>query len=307
MHEARLFRYHQHDAKGRLQQNYHESDERKYVSFISRSLSNFILTLVQKLYPLHLADKSWDNTGLLVDSSTEDGNAEGCKILLTVDLTQNVADEAVATNSNVVIAYHPFIFRGLKSITPQDPQQKSLIKLIQNNISVYSPHTAVDSAKGGVNDFLADGILGQYKEKSRLVIQPDAKEEGCGMGRLVTLESGVSLAKIVANIKNSLALSHVQVATARDHDLTLLVRTIAICAGSGGSVFKGTKADLYYTGELSHHEALYFTETGSSVVTCNHSNTERAFLKVLSKQLKTELPDAELVVSESDRDPFETW
>ncbi|KAM9929701.1 hypothetical protein OXX80_009598, partial [Metschnikowia pulcherrima] len=189
-------------------------------------------------------------------------------------------DEAVATNSNVVIAYHPFIFRGLKSITPQDPQQKSLIKLIQNNISVYSPHTAVDSAKGGVNDFLADGISGQYKEKKSSGDTARRERRGSRYG---------------------------QTTTARDHDSTSLIRTIAICAGSGGSVFKGTKADLYYTGELSHHEALYFTETGSSVVTCNHSNTERAFLKVLSKQLKTELPDAELVVSESDRDPFETW
>lgn len=83
--------------------------------------------------------------------------------------------------------------------------------------------------------------------------------------------------------------------------------TIAICAGSGGSVFRGVKADLYYTGELSHHEALYFTESGSSVIACNHSNTERAFLKVLAKQLKKQLPEADIDISTEDRDPYEVW
>ncbi|OBA23743.1 NGG1p interacting factor 3 [Metschnikowia bicuspidata var. bicuspidata NRRL YB-4993] len=268
-----------------------------------------VTNAIQKLYPLHLADKSWDNTGLLVDSSSETApeSEEKCKILLTIDLTQSVASEAVKNNSNVVIAYHPFIFRGLKSITPKDPQQKSLLRLIQNNISVYSPHTAVDSAKGGVNDFLADGISGSFKESTREVILPDSKEEGCGMGRLVTLAQSAPLSELVNNVKSSLNLTHVQVATARKSDLTQAIRTIAICAGSGGSVFKGTHADLYFTGELSHHEALYFTETGSSVVACNHTNTERAFLRVLKSQLEKELPEAEIEVSQVDRDPFETW
>ncbi|KAF7999668.1 hypothetical protein HF325_005517 [Metschnikowia pulcherrima] len=132
----------------------HYSHNSRYNNSLRVKTSNlYSVTLVQNLYPPHLADKPWDNTGLVVDSFTENGDAGGYKILLTVDLTENVADEAVATNSNVVIAYHPFILGGLKSITPQDSQQKTLIKLIQCNTSVYSPHTAVDSAKGGVNDF----------------------------------------------------------------------------------------------------------------------------------------------------------
>lgn len=261
------------------------------------------------MYPLHLADKSWDNTGLLVDSSSEncdESDSTPLKILLTIDLTQDVAQEAVAKQSNVVIAYHPFIFRGLKSITPKDPQQKSLIKLIQNNVSVYSPHTAVDSAKGGVNDFLADGIVGQLKEQSREVIEPDAKEEGCGMGRLVTLAAPASLEQLVSNVKSSLTLTHVQVARAREQPKQ--VSTIAICAGSGGSVFRGVSADVFYTGELSHHEALFFTESGSSVIACNHSNTERAYLQVMKKKLQEELGGEVVVeVSEKDKDPYEVW
>lgn len=258
------------------------------------------------MYPIKLADKSWDNTGLLLDASGEH-QIDASRILLTIDLTQSVADEAIEKKSNLVLAYHPFIFRGLKLITTQDPQQRSLIKLIQNNISVYSPHTAVDSAKDGVNDFLADGITKNHEEQLREVIEPDREEEECGMGRLVTLKKPVAISKLVAEVKQSLGIPHVQVGLARNQGKDHAISTIAICAGSGGGVFKGVKADLFYTGELSHHEALYFTESGSSVIACSHSNTERAFLRVLKEQLAAELPDAEISISEKDKDPFETW
>ena len=89
---------------------------------------------------------------LFEDSDSETNTKLPVKVLLTIDLTQAVADEAISKMS-ISSWHHPFIFRGLKSITHNDPQQRSLIKLIQNKISVYSPHTAVDSAKGGVNDF----------------------------------------------------------------------------------------------------------------------------------------------------------
>lgn len=250
-----------------------------------------------------MADKSWDNTGLLVESNT---TQDISKVLLTIDLTQSVSDEAIAKNVNFIIAYHPFIFRGLKSITFNDPQQRSLIKLIQNNINVYSPHTAVDSAKGGVNDFLVDGITKGYKVESSVPIEQDSNEPECGMGRLVKLQNPVGLQELVDNVKLLLGLKYVQVATSNKEKK---ISSIAICAGSGGGVFKNVKADLYYTGELSHHEALFFKELGSAVICCNHSNTERAFLKVMQQQLQEELQvdKDQVLISESDKDPLEIW
>ncbi|KAG7665096.1 NIF3 [[Candida] subhashii] len=275
---------------------------------MSRNSVKRVVNAIQKFYPISLADKTWDNTGLLLDASYEDSSEVSTtpiKVLLTIDLTQSVADEAVSKKANVIMAYHPFIFRGLKSITTVDPQQRSLIKLIQNNISVYSPHTAVDSARGGVNDFLVEGITNGAKVESSLPIEQDANESECGMGRLVTLGESKTLAELVKNAKASLGLKYVQVVQSSSDQA---IKTIAVCAGSGGGVFKGVRADLYYTGELSHHEALYFKESGSSVICCNHSNTERAFLKVMKQQLQEELGDsAEIVISETDKDPFENW
>ncbi|VEU21617.1 DEKNAAC102226 [Brettanomyces naardenensis] len=273
-----------------------------------------VISSIQKLYPISYADNTWDNTGLLVDSSTSeylDAVSPQFRILLTVDLTQSVADEAIAKRSNLILAYHPFIFRGLKAIVPSDPQQKSLIKLIQSGISVYCPHTAIDAAEGGVNDWLAEGISnGGLNIASKRVIEPNSEVGNVGMGRFLELKDAISLQDAINLVKKDLKLEHVQVATngfGRKDEKS--ITTVAICAGSGGGVFKNVKADLYYTGELSHHEALYYKECGSHVIVCNHSNTERGFLHRLKEQLSEEfikggLLSVEMLISQEDRDPY---
>lgn len=263
--------------------------------------------LVQKYYPVRLADNSWDNTGLLVDASSDAIANTGLNILLTVDLTQSVAEEALSNNCNVIMAYHPFIFRGLKSITNDDPQQRSLLKLIQNNISVYCPHTAVDSANGGVNDFLVKAIAEGKEIASKEVIEKNEELEDCGMGRIVKTLEPILLGNVVERVKKTLGLDKVQVACARNQDSNQQIREVAICAGSGGSLFKGLKADLYFTGELSHHQTLFLTESGSTVIACHHSNTERAFLSVMAQQLNAEIPQARILISQQDKDPYEIW
>ena len=207
------------------------------------------------------------------------------------------------------MAYHPFIFKGLKLITQNDPQQRSLLKLISHNIAVYCPHTAVDSQVGGVNDFLVETLGGEIK--LRRPIEASSATEAtadCGMGRIVEFAKPLKLGDIINNVKKGLKLDHVQVGFARNQDQYQEISSVALCAGSGGSVLSKVKADLYYTGELSHHEALYLTENGSAVLVCNHSNTERAFLAEFKKQLEKELgKEAEIIVSQTDRDPLRTF
>lgn len=263
--------------------------------------------IVQKYYPVRLADNSWDNTGLLVDASTEKIESNEINVLLTVDLTQSVTEEAISNKCKVIMAYHPFIFRGLKSITSDDPQQRSLLKLIQNNISVYCPHTAVDSANGGVNDFLVKAITEEKNIASKEVIEKNEELENCGMGRIVNVREPILLGDVVERVKKTLGLDKVQVARARNQDSNQEIRQVAICAGSGGSLFKGLRSDLYFTGELFHHQTLYLTESGSTVIACHHSNTERAFLSVMAQQLETEIPQARILISQQDKDPYDIW
>ncbi|KAL6239085.1 hypothetical protein BDW75DRAFT_199553 [Aspergillus navahoensis] len=127
---------------------------------ISSPFTRAVVSSMRKLYPETLADKSFDNTGLLLEAPFNPTRRQKNSVLLTIDLTKAVADEAIARKDSVVVAYHPIIFRGLKSLTFNDPQQQSLLRLAAEGISVYSPHTAVDAAPGGMGDWLCDVVTG---------------------------------------------------------------------------------------------------------------------------------------------------
>ncbi|CAN6665811.1 hypothetical protein TRVA0_037S00892 [Trichomonascus vanleenenianus] len=284
----------------------------------SKRAVQLITGAIQKLYPKELADASWDNTGLILgaaldsDSASASAENETLKVLLTIDLTTAVCDEAIKQNASMVMAYHPFIFRGLKSITPEDSQQRSLLKLARAGISVYCPHTAVDAAVGGVNDWLV-GIVANGSVAEQAPVEPTGVPgfEGAGMGRVVKLAEPIAMFELVKRVKEGLNMPRIQVAYAAEHrDNTKAVRSVAICAGSGGSVLRGVDADVHFTGELGHHEALHLVESGKSAIVCGHSNTERGFLKTFRAQLLKELQaqhdgPVTVEISKFDKDPLE--
>ncbi|CEO59901.1 Putative NGG1p interacting factor 3 [Penicillium brasilianum] len=134
-----------------------------------------IVSSMRRLYPEALADKSFDNTGLLLEAPFEPTRRQKNSVLLAIDLTTAVADEAIKRQDSAVVAYHPIIFRGLKSITLDDTQQRSLLRLAQHGISVYSPHTAVDTVPGGMADWLCDVVTGSH-QSSTAELKPSIKE-----------------------------------------------------------------------------------------------------------------------------------
>lgn len=90
---------------------------------------------------------------------------------------------------------------------------------------------------------------------------------------------------------------------------TAEVSSVAVCAGSGGDILRGSAAEMWVTGEMSHHDALAASQKGRIVVTTYHSNTERRFLKerlggLLGQALKKKMTGAEVFISQEDRDPF---
>ena len=127
-------------------------------------------------------------------------------------LTTSVLSEALATDTSVIVSYHPPIFKGLQSITLSNPLQASLLQCAAQGISVYSPHTALDSVGGGVNDWLAEGVLGGDTEggtvKSLMsgTTKADMIDDG-GAGRLVTLNSSIGMDVLGSRIKSHLNLS----------------------------------------------------------------------------------------------------
>ena len=93
----------------------------------------------------------WDNVGLLVEPCD---NLDVKRVLLTNDLTEPVLDEAIKKEINLIISYHPAIFKPLTKLTLNEWKQRSIVTCINNKIAVYSPHTAWDSIDGGINDWI---------------------------------------------------------------------------------------------------------------------------------------------------------
>lgn len=105
-----------------------------------------ILSAIEDVAPRHLQE-SYDNAGLQVG----DANAEATGALLCVDVTEAIVDEAIEQGLNLVVSHHPLIFRGLKSLTGKNAIQRIVAKAIKNDVAIYSAHTNLDSARGGVS------------------------------------------------------------------------------------------------------------------------------------------------------------
>lgn len=112
------------------------------------------LQVLEQLAPLSLAE-SWDNVGLLVEPSKP---RPVKTILLTNDLTDAVMAEAEALSCDLIISYHPPLFRPVKRLNQKDWKQRLAIRAVEAGIAVFSPHTSWDSVKGGVNDWLVAGL-----------------------------------------------------------------------------------------------------------------------------------------------------
>ncbi|TXT04268.1 hypothetical protein VHUM_04266 [Vanrija humicola] len=262
----------------------------------------------ERIAPLSLAETAWDNVGVIVEAPFPD--AEKKQVLLTIDLTPAVCAEALALPScSAVIAYHPPVFRALKALTLSDPLQASLLQLAARGISVFSPHTSLDATPKGINSWLVQPFLANAASSGPVTPITDAPAgfEGAGMGKVVAFNAGVPLDEVVKLVKAHLGLEHLQLATPATPKQT--IESIAVCAGSGGSVLRGVKADLLITGEMSHHEVLSFVAKGQSVLLANHSNTERPYLAAvlrgwLEQELNAEDKGWEVIVSKVDADPL---
>jgi dinuclear metal center YbgI/SA1388 family protein len=339
------------------------------------SLSQAVDAL-ERLAPLGLAE-DWDNVGLLVDHA-KPRRIRRC--LLTIDLTDAVLDEAIQGGHELIVSYHPPIFSPLRRLRADTPGEARILRAIRAGIAVHAPHTALDAAQGGVNDWLADGLgpqrareclaaipslesAGSYRLEARLpraaaeelVAQlaasgyaaaieehdasgivrltfdgdgprrligalPPEQRAHCeivrrepafaptaGQGRGVTLRQPARLAQIARRIKKHLGLAQLRIATARRHAAGAPIERVLLCAGAGASALAPRPADLYWTGEMRHHDVLAALDRGTSVILSEHTHTERGYLPVLRERLDAELDGEVLIdVSRADVEPLRT-
>lgn len=284
-----------------------------------------VLTAVQAWFdeyaPACLAD-SWDNAGLIVQSPVPRDAHDAPGVFLAVDLTPAVADELLARGDvRVAVVYHPVIFSPVRSLTMGNALQRSILRCIAAGIHIYCPHTALDACHGGLNDWLITGLSHPWEKgapqahelfravrcASYSIIEPSERGHSVGMGRAHKWEQACTWETLITRAKALLRVPHIQVAPAPGVDGASMIRSLAVCAGSGSSILrKCTSVDVYVTGEMGHHDVLAANARGISVIVANHTNTERQYLHdMLQPALQASLsPTSRVYVSKCDKDPL---
>lgn len=129
--------------------------------------SNEVANVIRRKAPEFLAE-SWDNVGMQLGSREKEVE----KVLLTLDVTEEVVDEAIEGNFDMIISHHPFIFQGIRHIDTDDYKGKLVKKLLENDIVIYAAHTNLDKAALGLNDYVAR----QFDLDERVPLKPDKDE-----------------------------------------------------------------------------------------------------------------------------------
>src|SRR5690606_33699050 len=162
-----------------------------------------VLDILHEIAPLELAAE-WDNVGALLRADRS--NKKVGKCLLTIALTDAVVAEAVAFGAELVVSYHPPIFKPLERLDAHDATQRRVIAALRAGFVVYSPHTALDAAAGGLADWLIEGALGADAPES---LKPCGDGE---FGRVAELSKPLSFRILLERLKKLFAVSHLQVA-----------------------------------------------------------------------------------------------
>lgn len=238
---------------------------------------NDIVKIMDSLAPRELAE-DWDNAGFLIGRGANPVK----KIMVALDVSPEVVEQAVTQKADMLITHHPPIFKPLKSICDSSWQSALLIKCIENGISVYSAHTSLDSVMGGVNDVLAGKL-----ELERTV--PLVKNDGnCGaLGRVGYLPHKMKFGDFAEMVKRVLNLEYV---TAMDAGRT--VHKVALCGGAGIDFVASALehgADTYVTGDIKYHEAQNAVFSGLNLVDATHQGTELPVITVLADKISLRL------------------
>ena len=189
------------------------------------------------------------------------------------------------------------MFDPIRQINETTPAGRCLLELADGNIALYSAHTNLDSAKGGLNDIFAEklGILGT---KPIEVTYTDENGISYGIGRVGTIEEEMTLTEFAAFVCKKFGLP----STNFVGDGNAKVKTVAVCSGSGGSLLSEVSADVYVTGDIKYSNARNAADSGQNLVIAGHYETEICAMEVF-KEILSDLP-LEVIFSEANKNVF---
>ncbi len=259
-----------------------------------------ILEALNRLAPFDLAE-DWDNVGLLI------GHPEhvATSILVGLDPTTALIDEAVEKGANTIVTHHPVIFHPLPAIKTDTPSGKLLEKALINKINIIACHTNFDIAVDGVSDVLARAL--GLQDLQPLCPGADSQNTGSGLGRVGSLVQDTPGKEFLKTLFTVLQLSSLQIAGT----LPRMVTKVAVCGGSGSDFAEDARksgADLFLSAEIKHSTARWAEEAGFCIIDGTHYATEKPVVEHIVNKLielaETEKWSIDIQQSETERHPF---
>jgi dinuclear metal center YbgI/SA1388 family protein len=251
-----------------------------------------IADFLERFAPPRLAE-DWDNVGLLVGRRERPAR----RVMTCLTITPTSAAEAVRDAADLIVTHHPMPFHAMRRLTGETPTGAMLLDLIAAGVAVYSPHTAFDSAREGINQRLAQGL------GLRGVAPLVPAEDGLGSGRFGWLGEAITLGAFVGRVKAFLRVEHVQYVGEPDR----AVQTVAVACGAAGEFLEPARrmdCDAMLLGETRFHTCLEAEAAGIALVLPGHYASERFAIEALSDVLAAQFPSLSVWPSGCERDPL---
>jgi len=250
--------------------------------------------------------ESYDNCGLIVGNPEE----EITGVLTTLDINSEVVEEAIQKNCNLIIAHHPIIFRGLKTLLSSNSNEKTIMLAVKNGISIYAAHTSLDNRfDKSINKTLAEKIGLTNLQPLKCVngdmvkyINGDISTTPFyGAGAVGILEKPEFVVDFIHSLKKKLGIGGV--IRFSDTHKNALITKVAICTGAGFFMSKEAKkmgAELFITSDLTYHN--FFDEKEIVLADIGHYESEKHSSTIISNLVKEYFKDR-VFVSEIDTNP----
>tara|TARA_B100001057_G_scaffold2458_2_gene2253 strand:+ start:3679 stop:4461 length:783 start_codon:yes stop_codon:yes gene_type:complete len=237
--------------------------------------------------------EDFDNVGLILG----DINYDLMGVLVTLDTTDKVIDEALEKNCNLIISFHPIIFSGVKKITPNSYVEKTIIKAIENKISVYSIHTSLDNHPQGVN-YEISKRLGLINSE---ILIPKKNNKIIGMGRIGEFQKELGEDDFICHLKNTMRTNVIR----HSKLLGKKIKKVSVLGGSGAFGIDNSisqNADAYVTADLKYHD---FFKANDKIVLFDigHYESEQFTKNLIHDYLTKKFPSLAIVLSTTNTNP----
>lgn len=227
-----------------------------------------------------------------------DSEAQIQKVLVTLDIREQTVQEAIEIGADLILTKHHVIFRPLSNLTTENPQEKMVLDLVKNNISVYASHTNIDVVSGGLNDWFAELL-----NLTDVEILTETMENQ-GIGRIGNITEQ-TLGEFVETFRHTFDTNQLRLVT-YDKSLSQNISRVALCGGSGGKFWKEALkkgADLYITGDIYYHDGHDMLSSNLTALDPGHY-WEHLFVTKVAETLRKMTNDIEIIESQVNTNPF---